>query len=104
MLLRRLDEALGDLGFSDGARRIAPIDGQRAMPVAFIGRAGGSALKRDRVGLDMRQSLVMMSLTAVDQLTMLGASGMLDQEHVTSARALQKQSEQACEDASTPNY
>jgi hypothetical protein len=47
---------------------------------------------------------VLMSVAIVGQLTMLGASRMLDQEHVAAARTLDKQSQQACEDASAPNH
>jgi len=47
---------------------------------------------------------VSMSVAVVDQLTMLGASRMLDQEHVAAARTLHKQRQQACKDASAPNH
>ena len=47
---------------------------------------------------------VPMRIAIVDQLTMLGASRMLNQKHVAAARTLQKQSQQAREDASAPNH
>jgi hypothetical protein len=47
---------------------------------------------------------VSMSVAIVDQVTMLGASRMLDQKHVAAARTLQKQSQQARKDASAPNH
>jgi hypothetical protein len=46
----------------------------------------------------------MMSFSIVDQLPVLGAARVLDQEHVASARALKKQREQPCEGASAPNH
>jgi len=74
------------------------------MVVRLVGARARRSVDRRRVGMRMRPGEMLVRVAAVDQLTMLGASGMLDQEHVTSARALQKHSEQACEDASTLNH
>ena len=52
----------------------------------------------------MLRSEVLMRITSVDQLTVLRASAVLDQKHVAAARALQKQSQEAYQDASTPNH
>ena len=74
------------------------------MVVRLVGARARRSVHRRGAGMRVLPGQVLVRVAAVDQLTMLGASGMLDQEHVTSARALQKQSEQACEDASTPNH
>jgi len=52
----------------------------------------------------VRGTFVMMSFSVVDQLSVLGAACVLDQEHVTAARTLQKQREHPCEGASAPNH
>ena len=74
------------------------------MVVRLVGARARRSVDRRRAGMRMLPGQMLVRVAAVDQLIMLGASGMLDQEHVTSARALQKQSEHACEDASTPNH
>jgi hypothetical protein len=45
-----------------------------------------------------------MGFAAMDELAVLGAAAVLDQQHVGAARALQKQREQACQGASAPNH
>ena len=74
------------------------------MLVGVARRFIGNAFKRNPVGLDMRGSLVAMPLAAVNQITVLGAARVLDQKHVTAARALQEQSEERCERANAPNH
>ena len=83
---------------------VSPIDRQRAMVVRLPGARVGRSVNRRGVSMRMLPRNVSMSVAVVDQLTMLGASGMLDQEHVTSARALQKQSQEAYQDANAPNH
>lgn len=62
------------------------------------------ALKREPVGLDMRGSIVLMRLAAVNQRTVLGAADMLDKEHMAAARPLQHEREQGRQDTSSPNH
>jgi hypothetical protein len=57
-----------------------------------------------RIGVGMLRSEVLMRITSVDQLTVLRASAVLDQKHVAAAQALQKQSQEAYQDASAPNH
>ena len=74
------------------------------MVVRLVGARARHFVDRPRVGMRMLPGGVLVRVAAVDQLTMLGTSRMLDQEHVAAARTLHKQSQQACEDASTPNH
>jgi len=74
------------------------------MVVRLPGARVGRSVNRRGVSMRMLPRNVSMSVAVVDQLTMLGASRMLDQEHVAAARTLDKQSQQACEDASAPNH
>ena len=74
------------------------------MVVRLVGARARRSVDRRRAGMRMLPGQMLARVAAVDQLIMLGASGMLDQEHVTSARALQKQAKQARKDASTPNH
>jgi hypothetical protein len=45
-----------------------------------------------------------MGVAGVHELAMLGASRVLDEEHVTDARAQQKHSDEARQDATPPNH
>lgn len=62
------------------------------------------ALKREPVGLDMRGSIVVMRLAAVNQLAVLGAFRVLDQEHVAAARALKQESKETRKGTSPPDH
>ena len=64
----------------------------------------GCAMHRRRVGIRLLGGHLLMCIAVVDQLTMLGAPRVLDQDHVAAARPLEKQGQQACEDASAPNH
>jgi hypothetical protein len=61
-------------------------------------------MDRCRGGIRVLCGAVLMGAAIVDQVSMLRASGMLDQEHVPAVRALEKQSQQGRENASTPNH
>jgi hypothetical protein len=74
------------------------------MVVRLAGARVGHSANRRRVHVRMLPGHVPMRIAIVDQLTMVGASRMLDQKHVAAARTLQKQSQQAREDASAPNH
>jgi len=90
-----------------GANRnecVSPIDRQRTVVVRLAGARVGHSANRRGVHMRMLPGHVPMRIAIVDQLTMLGASRMLDQKHVAAARTLQKQSQQAREDASAPNH
>jgi len=80
-------------GADRGADRndgVSSIDGQRTMVVRLVGARARHFVDRPRVGMRMLPGGVLVRVAAVDQFPMLGASRVLDQEHVASARALQE--------------
>jgi hypothetical protein len=74
------------------------------MLVSVVRARIGHAMDGGRIGVGMLRSEVLMRITSVDQLTVLRASAVLDQSHVAAARAPQKQSQEAYQDASAPNH
>jgi hypothetical protein len=65
------------------------------MLMRLLGAAVLCRTKRHRVSVRVLVADVSMGLGVVDQLTMLDAFRMLDQEHVAARRALHKQAQHA---------
>jgi hypothetical protein len=47
---------------------------------------------------------MVVRIAAMDQLTVLSAAGVLYEEHMTAARTLEHERQQACQDPSAPNH
>lgn len=64
------------------------------MIVRSFGARVGHSVKRRRLGLLLR-ARAMLVRVAVNQLSVLGAARVLDQQHMTAARTLQHEHQQA---------
>ena len=64
------------------------------MTMPFFGARVGHSMKRWRLGLLLRAGAMLVRI-AVNQLSVLGAARVLDQQHMAAARALQRQYQQA---------
>lgn len=73
------------------------------MIVRFLGPRVRQPMKHGRLGLPIRIRLVLVRI-AMDQLSVLDASAMLDQEHMAAARTLQDERKQRRQGASTSNH
>ena len=93
------DDRIGT-GRCDGA----PI---RAEPAMLVGIVGARFVRRDcgrSLGQRRATRDVGMGLASMHQLAVLGALRMLDQEHVTAARALQKQGQNSQQRTRVPDH
>lgn len=73
------------------------------MIVRFIGAGVGNPMEHGRLGVPILTRLVRVT-TAMNQLTVLSAAAVLDEEHVAAARTLQQEREQGRQGASTSNH
>jgi len=62
------------------------------MIVRFLGAGVWGSMKRGGLHLPIFASVMIVSI-AVNQLSVLGAAGMLEQKHMAAARALQNESQ-----------
>jgi len=69
------------------------VSRQRAMIVSLVRARVRRPVDRCRVGVRMLASDVLICVAPVGQLPVLGASRMLDEEHVAAVRALQKETQ-----------
>jgi hypothetical protein len=60
-------------------------------------------MEHGRLGVPILTRLMRVT-TAMNQLTVLGAAAMLNEEHVAAARTLQQQGDQGRQGASTSNH
>ncbi|MGB5222463.1 MAG: hypothetical protein WBN60_15605 [Polyangiales bacterium] len=75
----------------DQRKRISAVGRECTMLMCLVRTVLRGAPKHRQAALLLRRAPVMMSFSIVDQLPVLGAARVLDQEHVASARALKKQ-------------
>lgn len=74
------------------------------MIMRFIGARVGQAIEPCRLGMRVLPRCMVMRIAAMDQLTVLGAAGMLNEEHVTATQTLENDRQYACQDTSAPNH
>lgn len=86
-LLVRLAHLDADIWTEDRSERVASVGVDRAVIVRLIAARVRHSMKRSGLGTP-NLARVMLVHIAVNQLAMLGAAAVLDQEHVAAARTL----------------
>lgn len=92
------------LGIDERNNSIPSVGRHHAVVVRFIRIRIGQSIERRGLGMRVLPRRMIMSIAAMDQLPVLGAAGMLDQEHMSTARTLENQRRQADQDANVPNH
>lgn len=109
---RREQQALGCVtrgyrappGAVSRRERVTAVGRQRTVLVRFCRAVLRPPVNARGLARGLLAWLVTMGVAGVHQLAMLGASRVLDEEHVTGTRARQEQGDEAQQDARPPNH